>query len=442
MVRQPLIALSFLALAALPTWAASPEGDLPRKATLGVDLRMERGAVVVERIHAGSTAADGGLRSGDTIVALAGQPIPDIPRLVTAVGALAAGARVEITLLRDGQPVTRTLTLKERPRDRGDTFQVLYQHVVSRGVRLRTIVTRPHAPGRHPVLFLIPGLGAVSLDQPLDGPGAYSRILRAFAAAGYVTVRVEKPGIGDSEGGPYADTDFDTELDGLRQALIAVRGDAFVDPDQIFVFGHSMGGVFGPALAIERPVKGVAVYGTVVKTTTEYFLENWRRQAGLGGSDAAAVDSTVRDLAAALHPLLVERKTPDEVLAAAPHLRPLLARLMPDGRIDGRALPFWTQLAATNLPALWSRGAGHVLAIWGRNDFIASEGDHPLIAQIVNAARPGMAAYVALDGADHGFRKTASPEDSFRRWRSPGGEFNGEIVNVLKEWTEKIRAGR
>ena len=49
---------------------------------------------------------------------------------------------------------------------------------------------------------------------------------------------------------------------------------------------------------------------------------------------------------------------------------------------------------------------------------------------------------MALDGADHGFRKTASPADSFRRWRSPGGEFNGEIVNVLKEWTEKIRAGR
>jgi hypothetical protein len=44
--------------------------------------------------------------------------------------------------------------------------------------------------------------------------------LNEFAKSDYVTVQVEKPGIGDSEGGPFADLDFATELDAYRQALL------------------------------------------------------------------------------------------------------------------------------------------------------------------------------------------------------------------------------
>src|SRR5437867_9136938 len=74
--------------------------------------------------------------------------------------------------------------------------------------------------------------------------------------------------------------------------------------------------------------------------------------------------------------------------------------------------------------------------------FIATEADHPFIAEVVNKARPGKGAYVALDGSDHGFRKTTSIEDSFTRRKSPGGEFNPQIITTLKEWMEKVRMGQ
>jgi hypothetical protein len=79
-----------------------------------------------------------------------------------------------------------------------------------------------------------------------------------------------------------------------------------------------------------------------------------------------------------------------------------------------------------------------VLAIWGRNDFIATEADHPFIADIINKARPGKGTYVALDEADHGFRKTTSLEDSFKRRNKPGGEFNPSIITTLREWMDKL----
>ena len=46
--------------------------------------------------------------------------------------------------------------------------------------------------------------------------------------------------------------------------------------------------------------------------------------------------------------------------------------------------------------------------------------------------------YVALDSSNHGFRKTTSLEDSFRRWNSPGVERNPQITATRREWIEKV----
>jgi pimeloyl-ACP methyl ester carboxylesterase len=445
------IALALIAgaVAILPVFRASlvhtvlagEDGELPRKAYLGVRLApLPTGAgVLIEAVVPDTAAAAGGIRQGDVLLAMAGRTVSGVADVMTAIASMSAGQELEVTLLRAGRQMMLPVTLKERPRDRGGNFDVLYHHVVSGGARIRTIVTRPHASTRQPALVLIQGLGPTTVDQPLNGPDPYSRILNELARSGYVTVRVEKPGIGDSEGGPFSDLDFQTELDTYRQALIAVRKYSFVDADNVFIFGHSMGGVFGPIIASEMPIKGIAVYGTVAKTWTEYFLENWRRQSLLTGNDPAQMDSMLRDLAALLHDLLVDHKGPDEILRARPHSRSTLAKLAPGGRIDGRALPFWSQLAARNLPEYWAKGNAHVLAVWGRHDFVATEADHPFIVEIVNKARIGKGTYIALEGSDHAFRKTTSVEDSFRRWNSTGGEFNPEITTTLKAWMEKVR---
>jgi len=140
---------------------------------------------------------------------------------------------------------------------------------------------------------------------------------------------------------------------------------------------------------------------------------------------------------------MVDRMDPAALARARPELQPVLKILLPDGRhFWGRTLPFWSQLAGTNVAAYWGKSNAHVLAIWGQNDFIASEADHPLIAQIVNRARPGRGRYVAVPGADHAFRKTSSPQDSFRRWTTPTAELDPEIIAILKAWTAELRGGR
>jgi pimeloyl-ACP methyl ester carboxylesterase len=299
-------------------------------------------------------------------------------------------------------------------------------------------MTRPKESGRHPALFVIQGLGGFSIENAPGSPKLYAAIIDTFAPRGFVTMRVEKPGQGDSEGGPTRDVDFETELDGYRQALKALVADGSVDRDRVIIFGHSMGGVMGPLLAAETPVKGLAVYGTVVKTWYEYLLENTRRQMVLGGASASDVDEALRKDAAIHSAVLIEGISPQEIASAHPGLRDRIGELFTDGRYyGGRHVVFFRQLAARNLPAAWEKFGGDALALWGKSEFVSTEADHALIAAIVNKAHPGHGTFLALDGIDHGFNRAASVEESFKNLGQPG-EFNPVIVTALIDWASKV----
>jgi hypothetical protein len=170
--------------------------------------------------------------------------------------------------------------------------------------------------------------------------------------------------------------------------------------------------------------------------------ENTQRQAILAGGIRPAIDPPLRVLDVILREVLVEGRTLAEVAQRRPGARPVLARMFWDGRFYGRSLRFWAQLEHIDLEGAWTKASGHALAMWGRHDFFAAEDDHVRIAAIVEKARPGKATYLAIDEADHSFRKTASVKESFRRSSPPGGEINGAVVTALRTWTEKVRQGR
>lgn len=438
------------AISAIPPFVAAQNDPLPRKPTFGAqiapipnDQRVKAGlkegeGVLLPQILPGQTAEAVGLKAGDILLSLNGQPIGGAPAVAQFVATNPAGKDVSFEIVRDGKKSTVKGKLVERPREISSEYDVIYSQVPSNGKRMRMVVTKPKTSGKFPVMVLIQGLGPSVMDTPLTGAGPYSKILYAFATDGWVTVRVDKPGVGDSEGGPYETVDFNTEMDIYRQAIKAAKDMPYVDPDKVFIFGHSMGGAFGPIVASETKIRGIAVAGTVAKTWTEYFLENTRRQEVLAGANPAAVDATLRNQAAAMSAMLDLGMTPDEVATKYPKLAEAARGVAPNGLMYGRPVAFWSQLSNYNFPEYWTKVDAHVLALWGESEFITTEEDHPLIARVVNQAHPGKGKYVKLAQSDHGFKKTTSMEDSFRRWGQPGGEFNWNVVEALKAWTKEV----
>jgi len=455
---MPTLLLSVLAAWSSTSPALGDEagggGELKRGAFFGAKvaavsdetrerLKLDAGlGVTVEAVIPGSTAADNGLQAGDVVVAFNGVKVAGPGEFVATIGGLKEGASVTIEVRRGDVVQKKDIKLKGRPFEASDAYEVIYGSVPSRAGRVRTIVTRPKEPGKRPALFLIQGIGLFSMDNPTGSLASYKAFIDDFTRHGFVTLRVDKPGCGDSEGGPARDVDFDTELDGYRQALKMLKAREDVDSENIFVFGHSMGGVMAPLLSSDVPVRGIIVYGTIARTWTEYMLENTRRQMELADAAPAAIDSTLKTDAALLTHLYAEKMPPQEIALKFPALRKRIEETITDDRyfVD-RSLTFFGQLADKNLGAAWESFDGHALAIWAKGDFVSNEDDHALIARIVNRSHPGRATFLALDGIDHGFNRAASRRESFDRSQSrQPGEFNPAILEVCRAWIEKTSA--
>ncbi len=438
-------ALALSAVLCAAGFAPAAAEGLPRKASLGVSvgpvspelqakygLKAGEGVLVIALVPGASTP----LRAGDVILSLDGAPA-SLPTIVATVGALPVGKTVILEILRDGARVDRSLTLAERPRDPGgDKYEVIYSDVTSNGHRMRTIISRPRDPGRHPAVLFIQGFAPISYDYALDGPGLDAPILLDLARSGFVTMRVEKPGVGDSEGGPFANVDFVTETDVYRQALLQLKGLDSVDPANVFIFGHSMGGAFGPVLASEIPVKGMVVYGIESRTWHEYLLDTVRYQGLLAGKSYAEVDDAVRRNSRVMELVFQDHVAPDRIKSEHPELSATVDETFPGGLFNAKTSEFWSQLENTNFASHWARCNTHVLAVHGSSDFVSYQVDHQLVADIVNSVHPGWGKVAVAPGSDHLFNDWPTEAESLKHW--PQGRFNPGFIAIMKDWMAEV----
>ncbi|MFO0958691.1 MAG: PDZ domain-containing protein [Isosphaeraceae bacterium] len=440
-----------IALLALLAGQATAPDALPRRGALGLAfsplppdqaerLRLESG-LLVQRPLPGLSAEKAGVKAGDVVVALNGKTV-EMGTVAATVRELPAGKPLVLSVVRDGEKLELETTLLEKPRDPGNAqYEVVYGHVVSHGQRMRTIVTRPRKPGKYPALMFIQGFSPVSYDFTLEGStGDVSTIdgpiLYEFANSGFVTLRIEKPGVGDSEGGPFASMDYTTELDIYRQALKSLKAMGGVDPTNVFIFGHSMGGAFGPMIAAEEPVKGLAVYGVAARTWFEYLLDTLRYQGLVAGEGFESTDEKVRLGSRLIARVFLENQSVEDVKKSSPELSELADALLPGGLFSGKSLDFWRQLAATNFPAYWAKCNAHVLAVRGASDFVCYDADHKLIADVVNKVQPGWGKSLTLPDSDHLFHNFATEAESQRNFQK--GKFNPAFGRLMKDWIAEV----
>ncbi|MEJ7578214.1 MAG: PDZ domain-containing protein [Pyrinomonadaceae bacterium] len=270
--------------------------DLKRQGSFGVQfapvtnavkaqfrLTNEQG-ILVQRVIPGSSAQEGGILVNDIILKINSTDIKDVAQFRSLANGFRGGDQLQIVLLRDGKQQTKTFALKPRPYETHPNFDILYQSVTVDGARRRVIITKPKTPGKHPAIFVVTGVGCFSQDK-LTPDSVSGRILYTLTQKGFVTMRVEKSGMGDSEGIPCSSpqVDLQAETRGYVAGLKALKSYAFVDNERIFIFGQSIGGVIAPIIAAESPVKGLIVAETVGKSWFAYELENLRRQLPLRG---------------------------------------------------------------------------------------------------------------------------------------------------------------
>ena len=275
-----LALLSCSAIAPAQTVASPRSDDLPRHGVIGLAVVAadpakpedpQTNPPTVKTVVPGGAGAAAGIQPGDTLRELNGQPISGATQFALMISRHFAADSVSIQLTRGNQTIEKTVVLNPRPFESSADAEVLYRSVAVEGARRRTILTRPKAPGRYPAVLLMGGLGCYSLDGALNENIGYGPILSAFAKKGFVTMRVEKTGEGDSEGPACSDLKATAELeaDGYVAGLAALRGYEFVDPEEIFVFAHSLGPLIASLALPKQNLRGIVAAETIGRSWFE-----------------------------------------------------------------------------------------------------------------------------------------------------------------------------
>ena len=90
---------------------------VPQVPFLGVRTKEDKGKLLVEDIVANSPAAKAGIRKGDLIATMDGQPVNDPNDLLEIVGARSVGDELAIQVQREGKTLDLKLKLAARPPD-------------------------------------------------------------------------------------------------------------------------------------------------------------------------------------------------------------------------------------------------------------------------------------------------------------------------------------
>ena len=80
-----------------------------------IGLKEPKGALVADTVK-DSPAAKAGVRTGDTIVAVDGEPIKEAKDLSRKVANVAPGKTISLTLYREGKERTVTLEVASQPK--------------------------------------------------------------------------------------------------------------------------------------------------------------------------------------------------------------------------------------------------------------------------------------------------------------------------------------
>jgi pimeloyl-ACP methyl ester carboxylesterase len=310
------------------------------------------------------------------------------------------------------------------------------------GERLRLILTHPRqsspvraAPARFATIFVVGWLSCDSVAAPPGTRDATQLLFQSLAQLpAFATVRMDKPGVGDSEG-DCAATDFTAELEVYRDAFRRLNAYPFIDTGRIFILGISNGGGFAPLVPQGAPVHGYVIDGGWLKTWYEHMLEIERRRLTLAGHPDSEINPLMTSVARLYSAYLLERRSPQEIFAAQPNLRNLWEG---DAQHQyGRPVAYYQQLQDLNLMAAWSAVRVPTLVLHGEFDWIMSRSDLEMMAALVNRNAPDAAQFVELPATGHSFDHYPSLQAAY------AGQplaFDSAIAQRIGDWLESHRA--
>lgn len=445
--------MRFLILLTATLFSLQLTAQLPRKALFGARISYKDSAAAsgckVGEVARGTSVALK-LKKDDIILKIGDKTFKSTDEFIAEFLKYEPKEEVKLTVLRGNKTLTLKAKAIARPFETDDNAEVIYDEAPYRGGQLRVIINKPHKEGKLPAMLFIPGYTCSSIDE-LSSDHPYKRIVDAYVDAGYVTLRIEKSGLGDSKNTPPCNScDLKDEVENFEVGLRKIKTLPYVDTSKIIIVGHSMGGIIAPALSAKHQVAGVVVYGTTAKSWFEYQIEMYRVQNALAGMNPIEVEESVVRQYDLNYRYFVKKENLADMARDAYVDSVLRADWLYNGNgmIYDRNAEYWRQIQDYPHLENWKNTKAKVLVQFGESDFQAfSRADHQQIVNTVNYFNPGNATLVTYPLTDHYFAQSGTMQQAYDKY--VGGqiqtlfdEYNPEVGASAVRWSNEVIYGK
>lgn len=271
----------------------------------------------------------------------------------------------------------------------------------------------PGGPGPFPVVVLVHGSGPNDRDQTLGPNRPFRDLAHGLAGHGVAVLRYDKRT--RARPGDFAGNDFTVELEVVADAvaaLEAVSADTAVDPERVFLLGHSLGAMLAPRIARRATLAGVVMVAAPARPLEDIVIEQVTYILGLDPDNAERHEAQLAQL----------RRQRDEVRS--------LADPEATGLMLGLPAAYWMDLSSYDPVATAAGLDVPMLLLHGGRDYQVTDTDFALWQQ--GLADHPQATLVRHAGLNHLMMTgegMATPAEYLR-----AGEVDPGLVAQIADW--------
>ncbi|MEZ5047663.1 MAG: alpha/beta hydrolase [Chitinophagaceae bacterium] len=419
---------------------------LLRKQWTGMRIQTKDTILIVDSVVTHSTAFNAGVKQGDILISVNNHKFLNEQAFYAYMNTLREKESILFTVKRKNKTKLLNGTTVAKPLIKVDWADVRYDWVVSNTCTLRSISYLPKNNKKsHPAIFYIPGYNCGSIESFSNS--YMTPLIKKWLDEGIAVYTVEKSGIGDAFSCEACiDVDLQSDIDLYQSAYDTFSKESWVDQKNIFIWGHSMGGIIAPLLNQKTAAKGIMVFGTVYRPWSEFLLEMHRIQKPL--LDSLSFEETekfIKTIQKIYYEYFRLKKSPKE-LAANPEYKKIVETELEykegNNYMWGRHWRFWQQLDSIDLAKAWQQCNSYVLVLHGESDYIQCSALEPiLIKNAVDYLHPNKTTLKTIASLDHLMMKSKDYEEAIKNLVERAflyGNFNHQLSLETTDWVKEL----
>ena len=360
---------------------------LSRRATFDAKISYPNNQVPgakISEITPDSPLDNANFKVNDIIISVNGRKVLNQEDWGAIIYSIRANEDTYFEVKRGSDFYTKNVILNALPKEENKGVDTYYETVINDyGIKQRAIITKPKGNKKFPAIILVQGLSCSTVEKYSARSNNWVDLIKDLAEkSNMVLMRVEKPGVGDSEG-DCGKVDFLTELNGYESAIKLLKEKSYVDTSKIIVYGNSMGSALAPYLANKFELAGLISDGTFFKSWFEHMLEIERRILQIEGKKEAKIAILMNEVYTPLYyEMLIKKRTFEDILIDNPTFKEYHRQGL--NHMYGRSMAYYHQVQDFNFSKHWEEVKVPVRIRYGTNDWIMTENDNDMIIAVLD----------------------------------------------------------